>query len=122
MPFSASVWTPATSTSFSRASIPFRCSATCGRSSMSSTRFTFASLTTGLSQRRGSRDGDGGHHRDEGAADAEGHPVPVRIGIHRDEVGLRSEEEVPLREEDLVEREEQRIESHPPAHPHPPST
>ena len=49
--------------------------------------------------------------RDVGKADAQADPLPVPIGIQADQIARgRVEEEVPLRKEEVVEGEEQRLE------------
>src|SRR6266850_1918021 len=112
MAASASVCTPASSTSFSRASMACRCCATCGRSSMSRTRFIageFMSLGGAEPQLGDPHDNE--RHRDERKSYAQADPLPVPVGIEPDQVARRGvEQEVALREEDVVEGEEEGLE------------
>src|SRR5258706_13684288 len=109
MAASASVCTPASSTSFSRASIACRCCATCGRSSMSRTRFIageFMSLGGAEPQLGDPRDDE--RHRDERKSYAQADPLPVPVGIKPDQVARGGgEQEVALRGEEGVEGEEE---------------
>src|SRR5581483_5740102 len=112
MAASACVCTPASSTSCSRASICWRCCATCGRSSTRRTRFIageFRSLRRAEPKHRRTRDEEGDGDERKSHAQADPFPVPVRIET-KEVARRRIEQEVALREEDVMEREEQRFE------------